>query len=89
MDLALRKMSRRIQEAAQGTGAASVALQRLGLDAQELAKLTPDEQFLALADAMKSTRSHAERLQHTMALFESEGMPLVNTLSKESKRCGV
>lgn len=82
MDTALRRMTRRIEEAAQGTGAAASALRNMGLDAQQLSKLTPDEQFLRLADAMQKTQSQSQKLQNTMAIFDTEGMPLVNTLSK-------
>lgn len=78
--MALRRMTRRIEEAADGAGPAAAALERLGLSARELARMSPDEQFRRLADAMKSTTSQGERLRSTMAIFDTEGMPLVNML---------
>src|SRR5690606_743155 len=47
--------------------------------------LSPDKQFLALADAMKNTESQAARLRYTMAIFDTEGMPLVAALQRGSE----
>lgn len=81
-DMALRRMTRRIDEAAGGSGAASKALKELGLSATDLTKLPVEEQFLRIADAMKATDNQSSRLRHTMAVFDTEGMPLVNALSQ-------
>lgn len=83
-DMSMRRMTRRIEEAAQGGGAAKGAIEGLGLSAQELARLSPDRQMLAIADAMQRTESQARRLQYTMALFDTEGMPLVAALQQGS-----
>lgn len=81
-DMALRRMTRRITEAAAGGGPAADALKRLGLEATALAKLAPDEQFKRVADAMRAMDDQGERLRATMALMDTEGMPLVNMLSE-------
>src|SRR5690606_10854117 len=81
-DMALRRMTRRITEAADGAGPAAAALRALGLSAEDLAKLSPDEQFRRLADAMKQTEDQGTRLRATMAIFDTEGMPLVNMLKE-------
>lgn len=83
-DTALRRMTRRIAEAADGSGGAVKALKDLGLSAKDLAKLSPDQQFKKLADAMKGADSQAGRLRATMAIFDTEGMPLVNMLREGS-----
>ena len=81
-DVSLRRMTRRIAEAAAGSGPAVNAIKSLRLEATELARMTPDQQFRAIADAMQSIGSQGQRLRTTMAIFDTEGVPLVNTLSK-------
>lgn len=81
-DMALRRMTRRITEAAAGGGPAAAAIEAMGLSARELARLSPDEQFRRIADAMRNTSDQGTRLRHTMALMDTEGMPLVNMLSQ-------
>ncbi len=83
-DMALRRMTRRIAEAAEGGGPAASALRAIGLEAQALSKMSPDEQFRKLADAMKTTENQGSRLRATMAIFDTEGMPLVNMLRQGS-----
>lgn len=84
-DMSMRRMTRRIAEAAQGTGSAKGALEELGLSAQQLARMTPDQQMLELADAMARTEHQADRLRYTMALFDTEGMALVPALQQGSR----
>lgn len=81
-DMSLRRMTRRISEAAAGSGAAKTALEELGVSAQELAKLPVEEQFLRISDAIKGAENQGQRLRATMAIFDTEGMPLVNALSQ-------
>jgi len=52
MEMALQRMTRRIAEAAKGSGEAQDALKQLGVDAQALAKLPADQQLSKIADAM-------------------------------------
>ncbi len=80
MDLALQRMTRRIAEAGKGTGEARNAIKELGLDAQQLARLSPDQQFLQIAEAMKRVASQGDRVRLGFKLFDSEGVGAVNTL---------
>ena len=80
LDMGLQRMTRRVAEAARGTGEAQEAIKQLGLDATELAKLAPDQQFAAIADAMEGVSSQGERVRLSFKLFDSEGVALVNTL---------
>jgi hypothetical protein len=80
-DLALQRMTRRIAEAAVGTGEAQQALKDLGLDAQTLARLAPDEAFRRIADAIQNVEGQGQRLRIAFKLFDSEGAGLVNTLN--------
>lgn len=81
-DMSMRRMTRRIAEAAEGSGSAKAALEAMGLSAKELARLSPDRQMLAIADAMQKTERQADRLRYTMALFDTEGMALVPALQQ-------
>lgn len=76
----LQRMTRRVSEAAKGTGEAKDALKELRLNAQQLAKLSPDQQFLAVSKAMQGVANQGDRVRLAMKLFDSEGVGLVNTL---------
>ena len=80
LDMGLQRMTRRISEAAQGAGEAKDAIKELGLDAQALARMSPDEQFRAIAEAMQGVSNQGDRVRLAMRLFDSEGVALVNTL---------
>ena len=80
LDMALQRMTRRIAEAAAGSGAAKGALEELGLSAQELARLSPDQAFSQIAEAMKSVENQSDRVRLAFKLFDSEGVKLLNTL---------
>lgn len=80
LDLGIQRMTRRIAEAAQGTGEAKNALRELGVDAQALSRLTVDEQFKQIADAMEGVESQSDRVRLGFKLFDSEGVALINTL---------
>ena len=81
LDMALQRMTRRIAEAANGTGEAKDAIKELGLDAQALNNAGPAEAFRQIAEAMKGVDSQGDRLRLAFKLFDSEGAGLVNTLS--------
>jgi len=80
LDMGLQRMVRRVSEAANGTGAAKNALIELGLSAEALNNLSPDEQFRAIADAMEGVAGQGEKVRLAMSLFDTEGVALVNTL---------
>ena len=78
LNTALQRMVRRISEvAATGSGAAAGALRELGLDAHELAQLSPEEQLKRIADAMMAFPD-GDRVRLAMAIFDTEGVGLVN-----------
>lgn len=85
MNMALQRMTRRVSEAAMGTGEAKAALFELGLNAQELEQLPLDVQMGMIADAMQGVGSQADRVRIAMKLFDSEGVALVNTLAGGSE----
>lgn len=86
LDLAVQRMTRRISEAAAtGGGPAKAALDELGLSAQRLARMTPEQQMHALADAMQGVKSQSDRVRLAFKLFDSGGVGLVNTLANGSQ----
>ena len=85
LNLGLQRMTRRVAEAAQGTGEAVKALAELGLSARELNSLTVDQQFNKIAGAMNQVKGQSDRVRLAMKLFDSEGVALVNTLKLGEK----
>jgi len=80
LDTALQRMVRRISEAKEGFGEAKGALRELNIDIQAIGKLSPDQQFRMLADAMANVTDQGDRVRLAMKLFDTEGVALVNTL---------
>lgn len=81
LQMGLQRMTRRIAEAAQGTGEAKDAIRELGLDAGELSRMKPEQAFAKIADKMKLVATQGDRVRLAMKLFDSEGVALVNTLA--------
>ena len=79
---AWQRQTRRIAEAAAGTGVASKALDRLGLSAQALNQLAPEEQFERIATAMQNVESSSERVALAQKLWDSEGVKLVQIVNQ-------
>lgn len=80
LDMALQRMTRRVSEAAQGTGEAKAALKELGLDAKTLASLAPEKQFEMIAKRLETVGTQGDRVRLAFKLFDSEGVGLVNML---------
>ena len=85
LDMGLQRMTRRVAEAAHGTGEAVKALKELGLSAKDLNDLSPDEQMSRIADAMQNVAGQSDKVRLSMKLFDSEGVALVNTLAGGSE----
>lgn len=85
MNMALQRMTRRVAEAARGSGEAVGALDELGISAGNLQKLPLDQQMGVIADAMGEVKNQSDKVRLAMKLFDSEGVALVNTLAGGSK----
>lgn len=83
--MAMQRSTRRIAEAAQGTGEAKNALRELGLDASKLVQMKPDRQLEAIADAMLGVTNQADKVRLAMKLFDSEGVAMIQTMEGGSK----
>lgn len=81
---ALDKMSKAISSADVGNKKAIATFQQLGLNIKELARLSPDEAFLRIADAMSQVQSPMDQVRLTMEIFGKSGADLVNVLREGS-----
>ena len=77
LNMSLQRQTRRISEAAIGTGEAQKALKEMGLSAQELANMSPDEQILKLADAFEKVSNKGDQVRLAMKLWDSEGVAML------------
>lgn len=80
-DKSIMKMNKGLAEAANGTGEARMALDMLGLSAQQLQGMTADEKFNAIAGAMGGVADHGDRALIATQLFGREGARLVSVLN--------
>lgn len=87
----LRRLARRVAEAADGTGPAVKAFELLNIEAETLKGLSPDEVFLRVSDAMGDVTDEGEQLRIAFGLFDTEGAKMLNTMrlgSSEIRRLG-
>ena len=78
--MGLQRSTRRISEAAAGTGEAKKALEELGLSAKALNQLRPEQQFEILAEALSQVENQADKVRLAMKFFDSEGVALLQTM---------
>ncbi len=79
--MGLQRMTRRVAEAAQGTGEAVKALKELNISAADLARMRPEDQYERIADAIHGLSNQSDRVRLAMKLFDSEGVALVQTMT--------
>ena len=85
MNMALQRMQRRVSEAALGTGEAVKALKELGINAQDVTKLGLADQFIKIGGALAEVGNSSDKVRLAMKLFDSEGVALLQTLTKGKK----
>lgn len=85
LDKALTTMLKNIGDAANGTGEAIVALDQLGISADELVNLSTADQLRAIADAISKIPNPAQRASIAMKLFGDSGAILLNFLKDGSE----
>lgn len=85
MDEHLKKMTRSLGEAAQGGGAAAKTLAMLRLDTQQLIQLSPDQQYLAIADAINGLGTQAEKAAAASDIFGKSGINMLNVMADGSE----
>lgn len=88
LTMALPKMSMRIAQAANGTGAASEAFKEFGVNAKELVNLKPEEQFNRLAKSIAGVNNRGDQLRLTWAAFDNESIALLNVFRMDMEKLG-
>lgn len=80
VDMATQRFTRRLAEAANGTGEAKDALKELNLNAVELSELPLQQQMLKLSEAFGKVEKSSDQVRLAFKLFDSEGVSFVNIL---------
>lgn len=76
-DTAIEKMSRRVSDAATGFGTAVSALEELNLSADKLAKLSPEEQYKAISDALGELATQGDKARLASDIFGISGASVI------------
>ncbi len=86
-DMALQRMTRRMAEAAKGTGEAKEALKTMGINLRDTSGnvRSVEDVMFDVADAFQNTTNSSEKLRLAFKLFDSEGVDFVNVLSQGSE----
>ena len=79
-DSSMVAMQKRIGEAASGAGSAKNALKELGLSAQKLSKMAPEDALAEIADKMAKIEDPAKQAALNAALFSRAGVGMINML---------
>lgn len=85
LDSSMERFVKRLGEARQGSGAAAKAYEQLGLDANQLAQLTPTQALAEVADAMGNVENHTDRVALMAKFFGREGVAMINMLNGGSE----
>jgi len=72
-----QRMSRKVGDANRGVGEAVKIFDSLGVDFVKLGKLTPDQQFIKIQEAISGLPTHVEKLSAEAKIFDSEGVELI------------
>jgi len=95
VETSVKKASRAIYDAQHGLKTAKDGFSELGLNADSLAKLRPEDQFLAIADALANIADPSRRAALAMVLLGRSGtsiIPLIGdikSLRAEADRLGI
>lgn len=79
MSSAINQMQNRL---ASGDKSAVGALDRLGITLAEIKRLSPDEQFIRISDAIRQIQDPAQQVQIAMDLFGRTGASVLPTLKR-------
>ena len=85
LDKSLVILTKTTSEAAQGVGLGVRAFKMLGINAKELNRLSPDKQFMRIAEAVANLNNKQDQLAVTTQLLGTRGAALINTLRLGTK----
>jgi len=75
--IGIEAMTRNLGLAALGTGEAKEALKSMSLSVNDLLRMTPDQQFAAIAEALKGVGTQTERVAIATRIFGESGTRLI------------
>ena len=82
LNTALQRQVRRIAEAEAGNTSYQKALGDLEISLEEIIGLSPDQQFLRIAEAMQGLSTQGERVRLAMQFWDTEGVALIQTVNQ-------
>ena len=87
LDMAMQRFTRRLSEAANGTGVLKDTFKELGIDIKNAdgSLKSADSLLSEVADSMSKIPSQGERVRLAFAMFDSEGVKMVNMLQGGAK----
>lgn len=85
LDTAFRRLQKNISDGTKGLTTANRAFEDLGLSAEQLERLSPDEQMQAVADALGNLDSQAKRARVAQDLFGRSGLKMLKVLEQGSE----
>lgn len=84
----VQKMLKTVGDARAGLTTAADAFDQLNLNADDLAKLNPSQQFEIIAEAMKGVESQSDKVKIAMDIFGRSGADLLNVFAGDVKGIG-
>ncbi len=85
LEVGIRKMQKAITEAAGGSKSAIDALAQLGLNVQDLVKLSPEQQFKLIADRISKIEDPTRKAALAMEIFGKSGTRLLPMIQDGAK----
>lgn len=85
---AVKRMTKRLAEAKMGFGEALPALERLGLNVDELASMKPEQAFLKIGNAIGQLPQKGEQAAAAFKIFSDQGLamvPMFKDMEKNAK----
>lgn len=85
---AWQRQTRRISEATIGMGVAKGALEELGLSAEALKDLRPEQQFEIIAGELSKVASEGDRVRLAMQFWDTDGVRLLRIANQGAENIG-
>ena len=85
VEAAVQRLQRTVTDAADGSKSAADALAAVGLSADRLRGLTPEDQLMVMADAIRGIDDPAEKAARAIAIFGRRGAQLIPLLDEGSE----
>jgi hypothetical protein len=81
MDKSLERMTKTVSEAALGLGVGKRSIDELGLSAADLNAMSPDQQFKAIAEAMKGIVAQGDKTRLALDIFGKGGSGMITVMT--------